>query len=128
MKPLKITYWTATILVAFMMGMGGFMDITHNPQVTEGMQHLGYPAYFMTILGLAKLLAVIALLVPRFPGIKEWAYAGVVFDLTGAAWSHNAVGDHSGSINAIVVLVVTIVSYIAYRRLQKATSHQTVLA
>lgn len=128
MKPLKIIYWVATILVAFMMGMGGFMDITHNPQVAEGMRHLGYPGYFMTILGLAKLLALIALLVPGFRGIKEWAYAGIVFDLTGAVWSHNAVGDHAGSVNAVVTLALTIVSYTAYRRLQKAAKPQNSLA
>jgi len=128
MKPLKITYWVATIIVAFMIGMGAFMDITHNPQLAAGMQKLGYPDYVMTILGTAKFLAIIALLVPGFSRIKEWAYAGLVFDLVGATWSHNAVGDHSGSMNAVMVLVFTIISYITYRRLQAVKQPKTVIA
>ena len=61
----------------------------------EGMAHLGYPAYFAAILGFWKVLGSIALVVPRFPRLKEWAYAGIFFDLTGAAVSHAVCHDEA---------------------------------
>jgi uncharacterized membrane protein YphA (DoxX/SURF4 family) len=125
MKTLKITYWITTVLLALLIGMSGFMDITHNPALAAGMHLLGYPDYVMTILGVAKLLAVAALLIPGFRRIKEWAYAGIVFDLLGAIWSHNAVGDHAGSINAAVILLLAIASYITWHRLQTVQQTNT---
>jgi uncharacterized membrane protein YphA (DoxX/SURF4 family) len=88
-----IAYWVATALVAFQLGAGGTGDILRIQPVAEGMAHLGYPAYFCVILGVWKVLGAVTVLVPRFPRLKEWAYAGTVFDLTGAAASHLAVGD-----------------------------------
>jgi hypothetical protein len=89
----KIGYWAATGLVAFAIGMGGVMDLVAPPDLVEGMAHLGYPAYFMLILGLWKVAGAVVLLLPRTPLLKEWAYAGIAFDLTGAAASHAFSGD-----------------------------------
>ena len=72
--------------------MGGVWDILRVPQVRGLIERLGYPLYFLTILGIWKLLGAIALIVPRFPRPKEWAYAGVFFDLTGAIASLTASG------------------------------------
>ena len=88
-----IAYWVTTALVVFELALGGVWDILRVPQV-RGLieQRLGYPLYFLTILGIWKLLGSIALVIPRFPRLKEWAYAGVFFDLTGAVSSQLASG------------------------------------
>jgi uncharacterized membrane protein YphA (DoxX/SURF4 family) len=91
MKARTITYWTTTILVAFFMG-GGIAQVLRLPQSVDGFHSLGYPTYFVVILGVWKILGSIAILVPRFPRLKEWAYAGIFFDLTGAAVSDAAAG------------------------------------
>ena len=111
----KIAYWVSTALVCFLMGFSGFNDITHNPDFVGGMKHLGYPEYMMDILGIAKMAAVIILLIPFRGRLKEWAYAGVMIDLIGAEWSHIASGDGFQPI-PMVALVLTLVSNFYYNR------------
>jgi hypothetical protein len=101
-----IAYWVTTVLIVFVMGAGGVGDLLRPPRVVEIMTHLGYPAYVCGILGVWKVLAVIALLAPRTPRLKEWAYAGTVFDFTGAAASHIAVGDSAGDIVSPIILTL----------------------
>jgi uncharacterized membrane protein YphA (DoxX/SURF4 family) len=92
MKAKNIAYWTTTVLVAFFMS-GGVAQIAQFKANPHGVvPQLGYPMYFFAILGYWKVLGGIAILVPRFPRLKEWAYAGIFFDLTGAAASCAAVG------------------------------------
>jgi uncharacterized membrane protein YphA (DoxX/SURF4 family) len=94
-KTKNIAYWTTTILIAFFIEGGGLAQVAHVKGTVDGFVHiLGYPAYFVTILGVWKVLGPIAILVPRFPRLKEWAYAGIFFDLTGAAASSAAVGGY----------------------------------
>lgn len=100
-----IGYWAATGLLAAAFFMGGAMDLAHPPELMQGMAKLGYPAYFMTILGTWKVLGALAILAPRTARLKEWAYAGMVFDLTGAAASHLASGDPANKIVTPLVLV-----------------------
>jgi len=87
-----IGYWVTTALVVFELALGGVWDILRVPQVRDLIERLGYPQYFLVILGIWKLLGAVALVIPRFPRLKEWAYAGVLFDLTGAAASLLASG------------------------------------
>jgi uncharacterized membrane protein YphA (DoxX/SURF4 family) len=87
-----IAYWITTALVAFELVMGGVWDVLRVPQVRGLIERLGYPPYFPVIIGIWKLLGAVALLIPRFPRLKEWAYAGVLFDLTGAVASLLASG------------------------------------
>ncbi len=95
MKTKSILYWTMTILVAFPIGSGGVGQIWQYQANPHGVVPvLGYPMYFFAILGVWKALGAIAILVPRFPRLKEWAYAGIFFDLTGAAASCAAVGGY----------------------------------
>jgi hypothetical protein len=82
-----IAYWGATAFFAFNMLMAGITELRASPGLVQIAVHEGYPVYLLTILGVWKLLGVIALLVPGFPRLKEWAYAGFFFDLTGAAVS-----------------------------------------
>lgn len=87
-KTVKILYWVFTALFAFMMLGSAIPDILVMPLAVEGMHNgLGYPVYFIPFIGVAKALGVIAILFPGFPRIKEWAYAGLMFDLIGATYS-----------------------------------------
>jgi DoxX-like family len=95
MKAKSIAYWATTILVAAPIGSGGVGQIAQYHANPHGVVPvLGYPMYFFAILGFWKVLGAIAILVPRFPRLKEWAYAGIFFDLTGAAASCAAVGGY----------------------------------
>src|SRR3954467_13710722 len=85
MKAHKLGYWITTALVALAFASGGVFDILKPPPVAATMAHLGYPVYVAVILGGWKLLGTAALLAPGLPRLKEWAYAGILFDLTGAA-------------------------------------------
>jgi uncharacterized membrane protein YphA (DoxX/SURF4 family) len=88
-----IAYWITTVLLAAELAVGGVWDVLQIPYVRGVMERLGYPDYFLIILGVWKLPGAVVLLVPRFPRLKEWVYAGTVFNMTGAAASHLAVGD-----------------------------------
>lgn len=89
----KIMYWVATALLAIGMLQSGIFAILRAKPWVDIMTTLGYPMYFLTLLGIWKILGVIAILMPRFPLLKEWAYAGFFFAMTGAFFSHIAVGD-----------------------------------
>jgi hypothetical protein len=104
-----IVYWTMTILVALFIGGGGFAQMWQyyaNPRGVVPV--LGYPMYFFAILGFWKALGAIAILVPGFPRLKEWAYAGIFCDLTGAAASCAAVGGYGAyGFHVIAPLIIT---------------------
>jgi hypothetical protein len=89
----KSPYWIVTSLMAAFMLMASIPDALQVPQASAVFGHLGYPTFLLPFLGTAKILGVIAVLVPIFRRLKEWAYAGLVFDLTGALYSHVSVGD-----------------------------------
>lgn len=95
MKNTNIFYWVVTGLAAALMVAASIPDVLRNPQAISIFEHLGYPAYLLPFLGTAKLLGAGTILVPRFGRLKEWAYAGVTFDLAGALYSHLSVGDPS---------------------------------
>jgi uncharacterized membrane protein YphA (DoxX/SURF4 family) len=101
-----IAYWVTTALVASELAMGGVWDILRVPKVSDLIERLGYPQYFLIILGIWKLLGAIALVIPRFPRLKEWAYAGVLFDLSGAVASLFATGLISVGTAAYPILMI----------------------
>ena len=107
-KAKSIVYWTTTILVAFFMS-GGLSQIWQYRANPHGVvPELGYPMYFFAILGIWKALGAIAILVPGFPRLKEWAYAGIFFDLTGAAASCAAVGGYGAyGFHVIAPMIIT---------------------
>jgi hypothetical protein len=115
----KIIYWVATLWLASGMVATGIqqlmkipLDNVMSPPGAYGIAQLGYPLYFLNILGVCKILGVVALLVPRFPLLKEWAYAGFFFLLTGAIYSHIAVGHSGGDLfPASLLLVLTVISW-----------------
>jgi len=93
MRKINLFYWIFTGLLAALMAFGAIPDMLYAPEAVALFSHLGYPSYLLPFLGIAKLLGVIAIVVPRFPRLKEWAYAGFVFDLSGAMYSSISVGD-----------------------------------
>jgi uncharacterized membrane protein YphA (DoxX/SURF4 family) len=107
-KTQKIAYWTTTGLIAFAMGAGGIPDLIQAPDAVTFIGRLGYPAYFASIIGVWKVLGAVALVVPQFPRLKEWAYAGIIFDLTGAAVSQGVSG--GGAVNVILPLVLAAIT------------------
>jgi uncharacterized membrane protein YphA (DoxX/SURF4 family) len=110
-KTKKIWYWITTGLVAFALLSGGVADMMHLRPVVEGMLRIGYPMYFLTIVGLWKALGGLALVWPGLPRLKEWAYAGVFFVLTGAAVSHAVCGEMGHVIAPTVLAVLGMVSW-----------------
>ncbi len=109
MKTKSVVYWMMTILVAMPIGSGGVGQIMQYLANPHGVvSALGYPMYFFAILGVWKVLGAIAILMPRFPRLKEWAYAGIFFDLTGAAVSCAAVGGYGAyGFHVIAPLILT---------------------
>ncbi|MCO5950273.1 DoxX family protein [Mucilaginibacter flavidus] len=118
MKKINIIYWLSTGLILAMMLLSGVMSIINGPKSIEMMHdHLGYPNYFTVFLGVAKILGIIAILVPGFPKLKEWVYAGFTFDLLGATYSFIAVKDPISSLAFFPVLfALLIVSYIYFHK------------
>src|SRR5262252_2049757 len=86
-------YWAVTSLTAAFMLMASVPDVLINPQAVAVFTHLGYPTYLLPFLGIAKILGVVAVLAPAPRTLKEWAYAGLIFDLVGALYSHLSAGD-----------------------------------
>jgi hypothetical protein len=105
-------YWLATVLVVAELGLGGTWDIARIPSVLGPVTHLGYPSYFLVLLGTWKLLGAAALLVPRRALLKEWAYAGAFFTYTGAIVSHLTTGYALGEVPVLAVLTaLTVLSW-----------------
>jgi uncharacterized membrane protein YphA (DoxX/SURF4 family) len=120
----KISYWATTGLSALALAGIGVADLLRAPPMLAGLAHLGYPAYFATILGAWKLAGVVAILAPGFPRLKEWAYAGFFFTLSGAAMSHAASGDPLGNILFPVVLLGIVATSWALRPAREAAVAQ----
>lgn len=116
MKRDKIIYWIATGLLAAGMAMSAYMYLTKNPELVSSFQALGFPIYFVSILGVAKLLGAIVLLAPAGSRLKEWAYAGFIFTFLGAIWVHLETG--TPFIMPLAFLIVLGVSYIFWTRLK----------
>ena len=114
-KAKKITYWVSTLWLALGMVSTGAVQVIKAKEGTGGldsMTHLGYPSYLLTLLGICKILGVIVILIPRFPLLKEWAYAGFFFIMSGALYSHIATGDSINEIfPAVLLLVLTFISW-----------------
>lgn len=110
--PRRIGYWASTGIVAFVMVASGAVDVIQPPELTEIAAALGYPLYFFAWLGVWKVLGGAMLVAPKFPLVKEWAYAGITIDLSSAAVSHVvAEGSYADAAIPAALLVVTAVSW-----------------
>jgi hypothetical protein len=117
MKTTKILYWVFTLLIVALMLFSAAGTFMSNPKGAEFAKHIGYPFYIFKFLAVTKILGVIAILVPGYPRLKEWAYAGFFFDLAGATYSFIAVGDPVASWAPIFVFMAILLgSYIFYHK------------
>ena len=114
-----VTYWVVTVLIALETLVGGVTDLIHGrsilvagPPVADVVTHLGYPLYFVRIIGVWKVLGGIVLLVPGYPRLKEWAYAGIFFELSGAAVSWLAYEHNVGE--AVVPMVLALLALVSW--------------
>lgn len=108
----NIIYWISTGWLALGMVSTAIVQLLKNKDEVANLSQLGYPIYVLTLLGIWKILGVIAILLPKFPLVKEWAYAGFFFAMSGATFSHIAVGDPiSTMLPSLLLLVLTIISW-----------------
>lgn len=108
----KIIYWVVTIWLSFGMLSGAIFQLLKMEDAVKSFTHLGYPLYFLTILGMWKILGVVAVLIPKSPILKEWAYAGFFFAMSGAIISHVSMGDTFGEVfPSALTLVLVIASW-----------------
>ncbi len=122
MKKTKIAYWVLTGLFAFVMLGSAIPDIMVVPMAVQGFKEMGMPVYLIPFLGWAKLLGVLAILVPGFPRIKEWAYAGLIFDLLGATYSVANSGKTIGDWSPMLVFIALgFGSYVFYHKKLRAS-------
>lgn len=105
----KIIYWIATLWLALGMLSTGIVQVIKMKEEVHMMAHLGYPVYFLTIIGVWKILGVIAILIPKTPLLKEWTYAGFFFAMSGAIFSHFACGDGAKEFFGQTLLLVLII-------------------
>ena len=116
-KTIKIIYWIVTSLFCLLMLFSGISELMQTQQGNDLLISLGYPLYLNFILGVAKVLGVIALIQPKFRTIKEWAYAGFTFDILGASASFALNGSSLGdSLFPLIILVVMFISYSLWKK------------
>lgn len=126
MKKINIVYWIFTVLFAVMMATSAIPDVIMQPEAVKFITHLGYPLYFVAFIGWAKILGAAAIIIPGFPRIKEWAYAGLFFDLIGAVYSAIAVGPVDPSLLFMAVFFIPgILSYVYYHKRKAALANSS---
>lgn len=117
MKKINIFYWVFTGLLIPTIGIGSIFDILSTSEALQVFSALGYPAYLSPFLGIAHLLGLAVILIPKFPRLKEWAYAGLAFDIIGAIYSNIAIGNSLVNITIpSFVLLLLACSYILYHK------------
>ncbi len=107
----KIIYWIATIWLALGMLSSGIVQVFKVKTEVDFITHLGYPVYFITIIGIWKILGVVALLIPDFLLLKEWTYAGFFFAMSGAAFSHIASNSMNEIFPSLLLLILIVISW-----------------
>ena len=108
----KIAYWVTTGLIAAMSVFAGFVYLSGGPEAVQGFAHVGYPQQLRVILGIAKILGAIILVVPGLARVKEWAYAGFTFAWISASVAHYLAKDGPKAFMPLVLLVLLIISYV----------------
>lgn len=122
-KALKVTYWIATSVFVVGLSWSAIQYLVEAPKMVAAITGLGYPVYFMKLLGVAKLLGVVTIVIGRFETLKEWAYAGFTFNLIAASVSHVASGDPAWKAAVpLAFLAVLTASYATWKRLHRAVA------
>jgi hypothetical protein len=124
MKTKTTAYWIATTFVVLIMTISGALAITHAPPMMKALAHLGYPAYFSNLLGVAKLTGVCILLAPRVVKLKEWTYVGFGITILSATYSHWFSGDGLMALEPLVTFAALVISYVT-RPVHQSAEHST---
>jgi len=126
MKTTKILYWIVTVLLGLGMLFSGISNIFPNEEAYAVFEKLHFPAYIIPFLGVAKVLGAIAVLVPAFPRLKEWAYAGLFFDVTGAIYSTISIGEPAAAWVPTVIIGYGLIfgSYFLYHKKRRLEGRQ----
>lgn len=113
----NIEYWLITGLMCVFIALGAVIDVLKTDDAINFMKLLGYPEYLIRFLGVMKILGVVTVLIPKYPKLKEWAYAGLTFDTLGALYSHIANGDSLDLwLPALIGLILVLLSYVYYTK------------
>lgn len=123
MKRDKILYWVSTGLVSIGFLLSSIMYLTRNPELMKSFSEIGFPVFFVTILGISKLTGAIALVNPWMPKLREWAYAGFTFTLIGAVWTH--VATNTPFIAPLFFMLLLGISYFFSNRIRKTMANTT---
>jgi uncharacterized membrane protein YphA (DoxX/SURF4 family) len=115
MNTSTIAFWVTTVVACVAFVGSGIANLVHAPHIAADMARLGYPAYFSTILGTWKVLGAVAIVAPRLPRLKEWAYAGMIFDLSGAAISRGVSGDGAAGVAPPMIVSALVLASWALR-------------
>src|SRR5258708_4713130 len=117
MKKMNIFYWICTGILIPALGIGSVFDVMSSPASVQVVTLLGYPAYLVPFLGVARILALIAVVTPKYPRLKEWAYAGLSFDIIGATYSQISVSSpFTYVVFPVIALLFVLASYFLYHR------------
>jgi hypothetical protein len=123
MKKTKIIYWTVTILFAAFMTFTAVPDVLMSPDAVKFINALGYPDYFIPFIGVAKILGTIAIVIPGYYRVKEWAYAGLFFDLIGAIYSVLCThGIDQSMLFMVLPVTIGILSYVYYHKIYRSSA------
>lgn len=115
MKRTKTAYWIVTVIMSALILLGAIIDVIKSDETVAFIKHLGYPEYFIRFIGVLKILGIVAILIPISKRIKEWAYAGLVFDIVGAIFSHLSSGDGIEAwLPATIAILLVLSSYVLY--------------
>lgn len=123
MKRDKIIYWVSTGLVSIGFLLSSIMYLTRNPELMKSFSEIGFPVFFVTILGISKLTGAIALVNPWMPKLREWAYAGFTFTLIGAVWTH--IATNTPFIAPLFFMLLLGISYFFSNRIRKTMANTT---
>lgn len=107
----RLTFWVTTIAVALELIIGGIADLAHAGSFTLAVVQLGYPTYLLTIIGVFKLFGAVAILLPRFPRLKEWAYSGIMIEMIGASGSFIARNGGEDIIWPLIIALIALISW-----------------
>ncbi|MCW3074655.1 MAG: hypothetical protein JWP69_1724 [Flaviaesturariibacter sp.] len=123
LKHKKIVFWTITVLISAFFILSGYMEITKNPATYPKTIRMGYPPYFITTLGLAKLIGSAVFLVPMFRRLREWVFAAFTIDVIFAFVSGYTIQSYADCIKAVVVFIILMLTYWLFIDIEKSISH-----
>ena len=127
LKNKRIIFWTITVLISAFFILSGYMEVTKNPATYPKTLRMGYPPYFITLLGIAKLIGSAVFLIPRFKRLREWVFAAFTIDVIFAFVSGYNIQSYNDCIKAVVVFIILMFTYWLFVNIEKKVYHERLL-